>query len=71
MQPYANARRRGSARFAPYYKVQWYDPRSLVWRDIQQAHPSPAAAVAAFLPGRNCRVMEITMHGRAPLPLDR
>jgi hypothetical protein len=40
-------RTRGSARFAPYYKVQEYDPRSAVWMDVQKAHPTLEAARAA------------------------
>jgi hypothetical protein len=28
-------RKPGSARFAPYYKVQWWDARNLAWHDIQ------------------------------------
>jgi DNA polymerase IV len=34
-------RRTGSARFATYYKVQWYDATSLCWLDIQKAAPDP------------------------------
>ena len=51
---------RGSARFAPYYKVQEFDPRSAVWVDIQKAHATPAAAQAAFPAGKSCRVVGIT-----------
>jgi len=61
-------RTRGSARFAPYYKVQEYDPRSAVWIDVQKAHPTLAAARAAYRPGVRCRVMEVTERGRRPLP---
>jgi hypothetical protein len=53
-------RQRGSARFATYYKVQWYDTTSLCWLDIQQLFPSIAAARAAHPPRRRCRVMEVT-----------
>ncbi len=60
-------RTRGSSRFDPYYKVQWNDPISLTWRDIQQSHPTEAEAVAAFPADKTCRVMEITMQGRRPL----
>ncbi len=52
----------------PYYKVQWYDPISLTWRDVQKAHPTEAAARAAFLRGKQCRVMQIEERGRRPLP---
>jgi hypothetical protein len=60
-------RTRGSARFAPYYKVQEYDPRSAVWIDVQKAHPTAEAARAAFVAGRDCRVIEVTERGRRPL----
>jgi hypothetical protein len=61
-------RRAGSVRFAPYYKVQWRDERLGAWVDVQRQHASLAEARAAFLPGVRCRVMEITMAGRRPLP---
>ena len=60
-------RTRGSARFAPYYKVQEYEPRSAVWVDVQKAHATPEAARAAYRPGVRCRIMEITERGRRPL----
>lgn len=58
----------GSVRFDAYYKVQWWDPTSLAWRDVQKAHSSEGDAREAFLPDRDCRVMEITPAGRTPLP---
>jgi hypothetical protein len=61
-------RTKGSARFAPYFKVQEYDPRSAVWIDVQRAHPTPEAARAACRPGVRCRIMEITERRRRPLP---
>jgi hypothetical protein len=72
-------RKAGSVRFDPYYKVQWWDERSLTWRDHQQAFPTPQVAEAftdiladAILEGAGTpptfRVMEITMEGRHPLP---
>jgi hypothetical protein len=61
-------RMKSSARFAPYYKVQWYDVRSAAWIDIQNAHATPAAAQAAFPAGKTCRVVEITEGRRRPLP---
>ena len=61
-------RTRGSARFAPYYKVQEYDLRSAVWIDVQKAHPTLSAARSAYRPGVRCRVMEVTERGRRPLP---
>ena len=61
-------RRRGSARFAPYYKVQFWRPDALAWQDVQAQYPTIEAAQAAFPPGQRCRVMEVTMQGRRPLP---
>jgi hypothetical protein len=61
-------RTRGSARFAPYYKVQEYDLRSAVWIDVQKAHATVEAARAAYRTGVRCRIMEITARGRRPLP---
>jgi len=61
-------RTKGSARFSPYFKVQEFDPRSAVWVDVQKAHPTLEAARAAYRPGVRCRVMEISMSGRRPLP---
>jgi hypothetical protein len=62
------ARQRGSVRFDPYYKVQVWDTINLAWRDIQRAYPSVPEALAARPRGRTCRLMEITMQGRHPLP---
>jgi hypothetical protein len=60
-------RQPGSARFATYYKVQWYDATSLCWVDIQQSFPTPEAARAAYPAGHRCRVMEVTPQGRHPI----
>jgi hypothetical protein len=60
-------RTKGSARFAPYYKVQRWEARTLSWRDIQRSYPTVAAARAAFPPGERCRVMEVSEQGRRPL----
>lgn len=60
-------RTRSSARFDPYFKVQWYDNTSLTWRDIQESHSSQDLAEQAFPLDKQCRVMEITMKGRKPL----
>jgi hypothetical protein len=57
-------RTRGSARFAPYFKVQWWDARTCAWIDVQKAHATLEAARATFRPDAKCRVMEITERGR-------
>jgi hypothetical protein len=35
--------------------------------DVQKAHPTAEAARAAFVAGRDCRVIEVTERGRRPL----
>lgn len=60
-------RSHSSVRFAPYYKVQWLDPIIVAWRDVQQQFPTPEAAQAAFLPGKQCRIMAVTEQGRTVL----
>lgn len=60
-------RTKASCRFSAYYKVQWYDASSLCWRDVQKAHASASEAQAAFLRGKQCRVMEVSEAGRKPL----
>ena len=60
-------RRADSARFSTYYKVQWYDPTSLCWFDIQKQHATREDAIAAFPVDKQCRVMEVTPQGRRPL----
>lgn len=59
---------RGSVKFDPYYKVQWYDRVICSWREVQKSYPSMNEATAAFIGGRQCRVVEITMAGRFPIP---
>ena len=60
-------RRRGSTRFEPYYKVQWYDGQAMAWRDIQKAHPDKASALAALPAEKEARIMRVAMDGRVPV----
>jgi hypothetical protein len=60
-------RKRGSCRFEPYFKVQWFHPLAMAWRDVQRTYPTEDEAREAFLPSRDCRVMRITENGRTPL----
>lgn len=67
-------RRPGSVRFATYWKVQWYEERSLCWRDVQESFDDPQGAADAaelrkgFIPaGSLWRLMEISESGRRPL----
>ena len=62
-------RKAGSARFAAYYKVQWFDDANLAWVDIQRSFATEEAARAAFPAGKRCRLMEVTPTGRRPLAL--
>ncbi len=61
-------RRRGSVRFAPYFKVQVYRPLDFSWEDIQRQFSDAESARAAYPRGRRCRLMYVTMRGRAPVP---
>ena len=70
------ARRAGSVRFEPYYKVQFYNARQLAWQDVQRTFATPAEALAAVksgavVPPPQCndahRLMYITEKGRVPL----
>lgn len=67
----SRARQPGSVRFAPYFKLQWWEERSLAWRDLQESFDSgPAARAAAperFAAGTRWRVMEVSMSGRRPI----
>jgi hypothetical protein len=60
-------RRRGSVRFAPYYKAQFYRPLDFSWQDVQQQFPTADEARAAFPPGKRCRLMLVTERGRTPV----
>jgi hypothetical protein len=61
-------RTKGSCRFENYYKVQFWNERQLAWHDVQKSHPTSDDARAAFIPGKKCRVMEVTTKGRNPMP---
>lgn len=66
-------RRSGSVRFDPYYKIQWYDPVSVSWRDVQRRFATPEAAhryAPALCPSvaPRYRLMVVDMAGRAPSP---
>lgn len=63
------ARRTGSSvRFDPYWKVQWWEERSLAWRDVQHAYPSEAEALEHLVAGQRCRLMRVFPGGREPGP---
>lgn len=68
------ARRAGSVRFDPYFKIQWNDPITMAWRDVQRRFDRAADAVGqiADLTPANClgvRLMLITEDGRRPMEL--
>jgi hypothetical protein len=53
-------RTKGSCRFAPYFKVEWYDPIALCWRVIQKAHPTEQEARDAMPKNKQCRIQKVT-----------
>lgn len=61
-------RRKGSARFSPYYKVQFWRPLDMSWQDVQVRYTNETEARAAYIPGKRCRLMRVEMGGRAPVP---
>jgi hypothetical protein len=61
-------RRRGSVRFAPYYKAQFYRPLDFSWQDVQQQCDTEDEARAVFTPDKRWRLMRVDMRGRAPVP---
>ena len=60
-------RTKGSCRFRTYYKAQVWIPRQMAWQDIQKQFPTAEEARQAFPRGQQCRVMEVSEKGRAPL----
>jgi len=61
--PLHEVRQKGSCRFAPYYKAQWYNKKLLAWRDLKTQFATEEAARGAFKKGQ-WRVMIVTMEGR-------
>lgn len=56
-------RSRGSCRFEPYFKVQFYDQRAAAWKDIQRSHPTESGARAAA-PVGVFRLVTVSESGR-------
>jgi len=51
----------------PHYKVQYYDPRGITWREFQRnSFPTPEAAIAFAVEKRitRFRVVEVWREGR-------
>lgn len=71
-------RTRGSARFDPYYVLDWYDHVWGVWRPdrtgrFETAWQAQQATTGRTVNGRlpeGWRVVEVTTHGRAPIGKD-
>ena len=68
-------RTRGSARFDPYYKLEWRDVTLSVWKPVQKRFDTFEDAVAYTLADREqrgedraWRVMEVTHQGYCPVP---
>jgi hypothetical protein len=65
-------RRKGSARFDPYYKLDRYDPVSLCWRPVGKAYPTlddVRRAVRALDDENRYRALHVTIHGKTPIAL--
>jgi hypothetical protein len=54
---------KGSCRFEPYYKAQWYDEKTAAWRDVKKQFSSLIEVQSAFKAGK-WRAMRVTMEGR-------
>lgn len=61
-------RTKGSCRFEPYYKLEFYDPKIGAWRVIQKSFVSFDAAKQAMPQGKQSRVMRFTESGPEVLP---
>jgi len=48
----------------PYFKVDWYDNRSRVWREIQKRFPTEAEARRYGIPLGRHRVVKVTRERR-------
>ena len=57
--------RRGTVRFQPYFKVEYWHPVDLTWRPIQRSHLSAEAARVAPVPpaATAIRVYEVSAPG--------
>lgn len=58
---------RRQAGYYPYYKVQWWDQRTVAWRDLQRRFDTPEAAFKhghRQLPKAQLRVMTINRQTR-------
>lgn len=65
-------RQPGSVRFDPYYKLQWWEARSLAWRDVQRSFDEldPECMAEARKLAQEfgkARIMRITPEGREPV----
>lgn len=68
MKTTTTKRKRGSCRFAPYYKLEWYDTLWSVWRPLQRAFATIALANGAKAKGSKWRVFEVSETGRKLMP---
>lgn len=63
----ARPRTVGSCRFSPYFKAQWYDKKTLAWREIAERFTTEEEAQQRFSKRKQWRVMEVSMDGRRVL----
>lgn len=60
---------RRQAGYFPYYKVQWWDKRTVAWRDVQRRFATPQNALdhgRKQHPRVEVRVMTVSRTGRQP-----
>lgn len=57
----------------PLYKLEWYDGNLLTWRPLQRLYASAeeAARAARTAEDRTWRLLEVSQHGYAPVPMPR
>ena len=56
----------------PLYKLEWYDSTLMVWRPLQRLYASiEDAARITRTDDRQWRLLEVSSHGYAPVPLPR
>jgi len=56
-------RNKGSCRFLPYYKLEWFDASICVWRPIQKSFATIEMAKAAQESEKHWRVIERSEKG--------
>ncbi len=55
----------------PVYKLEWFDSVLMTWRPLQRIYSSieDAARMARTADDKTWRVLEVSSHGYAPVPM--